>query len=83
MSQRVSNVPSSDGLTIVARGFADNMTHAILLAVDNPDAAAKAMEYYSLLKCAVPELDKQVKAIKKARLKVEIHVEEEGSGADA
>jgi nucleoside-diphosphate-sugar epimerase len=28
------------GLTLVARGYADNMAHAILLAVDQPDAAA-------------------------------------------
>jgi nucleoside-diphosphate-sugar epimerase len=27
------------GLTIVARGYADNMAHAILLAVDNPEAS--------------------------------------------
>lgn len=38
--QRRPLITPAGSLTIVSRGFADNMAHAILLAVENPEASA-------------------------------------------
>jgi nucleoside-diphosphate-sugar epimerase len=40
LDSRKSLIVPGGGLTLVARGFADNMAHAILLAVEQPDASA-------------------------------------------
>ncbi len=42
-----------------------NMANAFHMAHDNPDVLPKALEYYNILKCAIPDLDKAIKAIKK------------------
>ena len=42
-----------------------NMANAFHMAHDNADMQPKALEYYSILKCAIPELDKEVKAVSK------------------
>jgi len=42
-----------------------NLANAFHMAHDNPDVLPKALEYYNILKCVIPELDKQVKVVKK------------------
>ena len=43
-----------------------NLANAFHMAHDNPDVLPKALEYYTILKCAIPDLDKSVKEVKKA-----------------
>ena len=42
-----------------------NLANNFHMAHDNPDSAPKALEYYNLLKCAIPDLDPAIKAVKK------------------